>query len=64
MSATRSWYQELGINVVEPLQDQPQKPLRPPMAEEKKDEGVGDPIKIFLKEALEKQMNTMMNNFS
>jgi len=34
------------------------------MAEEKKDEGAGDPFKIFLKEALEQQRNTMMDNFS
>ena len=34
------------------------------MAEEKKDEGVGDPIKILLEEALEKQRNVMMDNFA
>ena len=34
------------------------------MAEEKKDEGAGDPIKILLKEALEKQRKVMMDNFS
>ena len=34
------------------------------MAEEKKDEGVGDPIKILLEEALEKQRNAMMDKFS
>lgn len=34
------------------------------MAKEKKDEGVGDPIKIFLKEALERQRNEMMDNFA
>ena len=34
------------------------------MAEEKKDEGVGDPIKIFLEEALKKQRNVMMDNFA
>ena len=33
------------------------------MGEEKKDEGAGDPIKIFLEEALEKQRNAMMDNF-
>ena len=33
------------------------------MAEEKKDEGAGDPIKILLKEALEKQRNAMMDKF-
>ena len=34
------------------------------MGEENKYEGVGDPIKIFLEEALEKQRNMMMDNFS
>ena len=34
------------------------------MEEEKKDEGAGDPIKILLEEALEKQRNTMMDNFA
>ena len=32
--------------------------------DKKKDEGAGDPIKILLDEALEKQRNTMMDNFS
>ena len=34
------------------------------MGDEKKDEGAGDPIKILLEEALEKQRNAMMDNFS
>jgi hypothetical protein len=34
------------------------------MGEEKKDEGAGDPIKMLLEEALEKQRNAMMDNFS
>jgi hypothetical protein len=34
------------------------------MGDEKKDEGARDPIKIFLEEALEKQRNTMMDNFT
>ena len=34
------------------------------MGEEKKDEGAGDPIKILLEEALEKQRNAMMDKFS
>ena len=64
MFPTRSGYKELGLDLVEPLQDQPRKPRRPPMVEEKKDEGARDPIKILLEEALEKQRNTMMANFS
>ena len=34
------------------------------MGDEKKYEGAGDSIKIFLKEALKKQRNAMMDNFS
>ena len=34
------------------------------MADEKKDEGTGHPIKIFLKEALKWQRNVIMENFS
>ena len=34
------------------------------MGDEKKDKGPGDPIKIFLEEALEKKMNAMMDNFA
>eukprot|EP00253_Pinus_taeda_P035110 PITA_35110 len=34
------------------------------MVDEKKDEGAGDPIKIFLEEALERQRNAMMDNFA
>eukprot|EP00253_Pinus_taeda_P029926 PITA_29926 len=34
------------------------------MADEKKDEGAGDPIKNFLEEALERQRNTIMDSFA
>ena len=34
------------------------------MEEENKDDGAGYPIKILLKEAVKKQRNTMMDNFS
>ena len=64
MSPTRSGYKELWLELVEPLQDQPRKSRRPPMENEKKYEGAGDPIKILLEEALGRQRNTMMDNFS
>ena len=64
MSPTRAGYKELGLDLVEPLQDQPHKSRRPPMGDDKKDEGVEDPIKIFLEEALEKQRNVMIDNFA
>ena len=34
------------------------------MGDKKKDEGAGDPIKILLEEALEKQRNAMMDSFA
>ena len=34
------------------------------MAKENKVEGIGDPIKIFLEDALEKQRNAIMDNFA
>ena len=63
MSPMRGGYKELGLNLVEPLQDQPRKSRQPPMGDEKKDEGAEDPIKMLLKEALEKKRNAMMDNF-
>ena len=64
MSPTKVGYKELGLDLVEPLQDQPRKSRRPPIGNEKKDEGAEDPIKMLLEEALEKQRNAMMDNFS
>ena len=64
MSPTRVGYKELGLNLVEPLQDQPHKSQWPPMGDEKKDEGTEDPIKMLLEEDLEKQRNVMMYNFA
>eukprot|EP00253_Pinus_taeda_P029925 PITA_29925 len=64
MSPKRSGYKELGLELVEPLQDQPRKSRRPPMADEEKDEGAGDPIKILLEEVLERQQNARMDSFA
>ena len=64
MSQMRSGYKDLGLDLVEPLQDQPRKPRWMPMGDEKKYEGAGDPIKILLEDALEKLRNAMMDNFS
>ena len=63
MSPTLSGYKEFELDLVAPFQDQPRLPRRPPMAEGKKDKGAGDPIKILLEDALEKQRNEMMDNF-
>jgi hypothetical protein len=60
----RSGYKELGLDLVEPLRDQPRKPRQLPMGEENKDEGARYPIKMLLEESLEKQRNAMMDNFA
>ena len=60
----RLGYKDLGLDLVEPLQDQPRKPRWTPMGDENKDEGARDPIKIFLREALGKKMNTIMDKFT
>ena len=64
MSPTRAGYKELGLDLVEHLQDQPHKFRWPPMGDGKKDEGVEYPIKMLLEEALEKQRNVIMDNFA
>jgi len=64
MSPTRLGYKELGLDLVEPLQDQPCKPRQPLIEEEKKDNGAGDPFKMLLKEALECRRDAMMDKFS
>jgi hypothetical protein len=34
------------------------------MGDENKDDGVGDPFKVFLEESLARQRNEMMENFA
>jgi hypothetical protein len=64
MSQMRSWYKQLGLEPVEPLQDQPLQTRRPPMGEEKRDDGAGDPFKFLLEESLSQKRNEMMDNFA
>ena len=64
MSLMKAGYKELGLGMVEPLQDHPRKSRRPPMGDENKYEGTKYPIKMLLEEALEKQRNTMMDKFA
>ena len=62
MSPTRSEYREFGLEIVS--LDHSRRPKQPPMVEEKRDGGAGDPIKLMLEEALERQRNDMMDSFS
>ena len=64
MSPTRLGYDELGLDLVEPLQDQPRKPRWPFMGEKNKDEGVGDLIKIFLERPSRNKETRWWINFS
>jgi hypothetical protein len=63
MSPTRSGYKKLGLEPIEPLQDRSRRARQKPMGDEKKYDGAGDPIKMFLEEALARQRNEMMDNF-
>ena len=64
MPPMRPGYKYFGLELVKPLQDHPHESQWPLMEDDKKDEGVGDPIKILLKQSLERQRNAMMDNFS
>jgi hypothetical protein len=61
--ATRSGYRELGLELVSLEDNSSRQPKRPPMVEEKKNEGVEDPIKLFLAKSLTQQRNEIMGNF-
>jgi hypothetical protein len=52
MSPIRSEYKKLGLELIEPLPCQSHQAQKKPMGDEKKDDGVGDPIKMMLEEAL------------
>jgi hypothetical protein len=57
-------YKELGLEFVSPEDNRSRTPKQPPMVEEKRDDGVRDPIKLLLEESLAQQMNEMMDNFT
>ena len=63
MSLTRSGYNKLGLEPIEQLSERSHRSRQQPMGDKKKDDGVGDPIKMFLEEALTRQRNEMMDNF-
>jgi hypothetical protein len=52
MSLTRSGYRELGLELVSLEEKCSRQPKRPPMVEEKRDEGEKDLINLLLVEAL------------
>ena len=64
MSPTRSEYKDLGLELVFLEDKSSRTPKRPPMAEEKKHDGTGDPFKLLIEESLTKQRNDMMDSFA
>jgi hypothetical protein len=52
MSLIRSRYKKLGLEPIERLQDWSRRAWKKLMGDKKKYDGVGDPFKLLLKEAL------------
>jgi hypothetical protein len=64
MSPTRSKYSKLGLKLVSLEDNLSRTPKKPSMAEEKKNDGADDPINLLLEQALTRQRDEMMENFS
>jgi hypothetical protein len=64
MSPTRSEYRKLGLELVSLEDNHSRTPKKPSMAEEKKNDGADDPINLLLEQALTRQRDEMMENFS
>jgi hypothetical protein len=64
MSPTRSEYSKLGLKLVSLEDNCSRTPKKPSMVEEKKNDGADDPINLLLEQALTRQRDEMMENFS
>jgi hypothetical protein len=64
MSPTRSKYRKLGLKLVSLAYNRSRTPKKPSMVEEKKNDGADDPINLLLEQALMRQRDEMMENFS
>jgi hypothetical protein len=64
MSPMRSEYIKLGLELVSLEENLSRTPKKPSMAEEKKNDGADDPISLLLEQALTRQRDEMMENFS
>jgi hypothetical protein len=64
MSPTRFEYSKLGLELVSLEENISRTPKKPSMVEEKKNDGVDDPISLLLEQALTRQRDEMMENFS
>ena len=63
MSPTRLEYKELGLERVSLEDKSSHKPKRTLMERENKYDGIEDPFKMFLEEALTQHMNEVMDSF-
>jgi hypothetical protein len=64
MSPTRYEYRKLGLELVSLEDNLSRTPKKPSMAEEKKNDEADDPISLLLEQALTRQRDEMMENFS
>jgi hypothetical protein len=64
MSPTRFEYRNLGLDLVSLEDNLSHTPKKPSMAEENKNDGADDPISLLLEQALMRQRDEMMENFS
>jgi hypothetical protein len=64
MSSTRSEYRKLGLDLVSLEENLSQTPKKPSMAEENKNDGADDSISMLLEQALTRQRDEIMENFT
>jgi hypothetical protein len=64
MSPTRSKYSKLGLKLVSLEENISCTPKKPSMVEEKKNDGADDSINLLLEQALMRQRDEMIENFS
>ena len=64
MSLMRSEYRNLGLELVSLEDSRSRTPKKASMVEEKKNDGADDPISLLLEQALSRQTDKMMDNFS
>ena len=64
MSPTRYEYSKLGLELVTLEENFSHTPKKPSMVEENKNDGADDPISLLLEQALTRQRDEMMENFS
>ena len=64
MCPTRFEYRKLGLELVSLEENHSYTPKKPSVAEEKKNDRVDDPISLLLEQALMRQRDEMIENFS